>query len=230
MPYSFIPSNEIDRVAWLNNFSARLSEYASSFDLTPAEVARAQDDAKAYAHIVEYCDVMQNYYHMLVEYKRQLFRSPQWIPGVPLAPPPIPAPPPTVDAGIFNRAVHLAAKIRRHFAYTPSAGVDLGIALSGSSTDFDALCPELKITLDNGHPRLRWKKGKADGVAIYVDRDDGNGFVLITYTVKNFYVDTTELTGDAFSANWRYKIRYYVGDDEVGEFSPVLAVKVVRVE
>jgi hypothetical protein len=124
--------------------------------------------------------------------------------------------------------LQLAAKIRRHHAYTDSIGVDLGIVPSGSATDFSTLVPDLALTMENGYPRLRWKKGKADGVAIYVDRQDGNGFVLFDYTVKNFYIDKTELPGDAFRVNWDYKVRYYVGDDEVGLFSAVVQAKVVR--
>jgi hypothetical protein len=37
-----------------------------------------------------------------------------------------------------------------------------------------------------------------------------------------------EVPVNEFTATWDYKARYLVGDDEVGQFSPVISINVIK--
>lgn len=73
---------------------------------------------------------------------------------------------------------------------------------------------------------LKWKKGDSDSVNIYVDGHDNLGFVLLRSTVRN----TAPLAPNTYTATWDYKLRYKIGDDEVGNFSPIISINVLRVQ
>jgi hypothetical protein len=90
------------------------------------------------------------------------------------------------------------------------------------------MLPNLTIRLESGHPLLKWKKGEADGLQLYVDRRDNNGFVPLAKVFRNTYLDVMEVPVNAFTATWDYKARYLIGDDEVGQFSPVISINVIR--
>lgn len=230
MASSFLPRTDADRVAWLVNFNTRIPQYAQQLGLTAADLTIVQHDTTAWSLIVQFNDAIHQYAKVIADIKNQFRNSSQQMAG-PLIPamPALPTLPAGVNSGIFNRITVLATRIRQHAAYTQAMGEDLGIVYPDNSIDFNTLAPELTIRLDAGHPLLHWKKGPADGVAIYVDRRDGNGFVHLADTVKTGYLDTATLPANTFSANWDYKIRYFIGDDEVGLFSAVVSVNVIIV-
>lgn len=230
MSISFLPRADADRVTWLVNFNSRLPQYAQQLGLTAAELAIVQHDTTAFSQVVQFNEAVHQYAKVVSEIKNQYRNASQQVAG-PVLPalPALPAMPAGVNSGIFNRITILASRIRQHAAYTQAMGEDLGIVFPDTSIDFNTLAPELTIRLDAGHPLLHWKKGPADGVAIYVDRRDGNGFVHLIDTVKTAYLDTSGLPANTFSATWDYKIRYFIGDDEVGLFSSVTSVNVIIV-
>src|SRR5690606_37030787 len=100
--------------------------------------------------------------------------------GTPLpvfpATPAVEAPPALVGAGIFKRTAKLVQRIKNSSSYNDSIGQDLGIIASEETMNAFALKPELKVLLDAGRPLIKWKKGKASSLDIYVDRKDGHGF------------------------------------------------------
>ena len=142
--------------------------------------------------------------------------------------PSIGTPPSAVSSGIFNRLVLLVIRIKQSVAYTAAMGQDLGVIPPVQNFDPNAMQPALTLRLEAGFPLLEWKKGESDGVHLYVDRRDGNGFVLLVRTVKTAYIDTQPLPPNTFTASWDYKVRYLIGDDEVGAFSSVLSINVLR--
>lgn len=107
-------------------------------------------------------------------------------------------------------------------------GQDLGIIPYTTVVNPNDMIPNLSIRLDARHPLMKWTKGTSDGVQLYVDRRDNNGFVALSKVFRNTYLDTASLPAAAFTATWDYKARYLIGDDEVGQFSPVLSINVVK--
>jgi hypothetical protein len=226
---SYLPIADADRTVWLNNFSNRLNQYRQTIGLTTAEVNSFVADAAMFAYIVQLNDAMNQYTLALTSTRRTLRTSSQQIPlsGLPSLPN-IGAAPTAVNSGIFNRVTLLVSRIKQHAAYTVAMGQDLGIIAPVVPFTPGTMQPNLSVRLESGFPKLKWTKGEADGVKIYVDRHDNAGFVLIKQTVKNSFLDTTPLPVNTYSVTWDYKAKYLIEDDEVGLFSQVLSINVIR--
>jgi hypothetical protein len=102
--------------------------------------------------------------------------------------------------------------------------------MPGNSFDPDTAKPELTVKVIGGFPEVRYKREKAHGIFLYVDRRDGNGFVLIDKMVLMEYVDRTPLPANTFHVIWEYKARFMVINEEVGEFSETVVVNVLRID
>ncbi len=82
------------------------------------------------------------------------------------------------------------------------------------------------------HPALRgekkifWTKGKASAIEIWVDRNDGNGFVFLVIHTEPNTPDPAPLPPPGTSVVWKYKAIYRYHDEQVGEWSDVLSVVV----
>ncbi|MCB1089281.1 MAG: hypothetical protein KDM63_19750, partial [Verrucomicrobiae bacterium] len=63
-----------------------------------------------------------------------------------------------------------------------------------------------------------------DAIELCVDREDGQGFRLLTIDTTPSYVDTTPIPATA--ARWSYKAIYRVGDARVGQWSAVSTIAV----
>lgn len=229
MSTSYLPVSDADRVVWLNTFSSRIGQYASSLGLTAGEVTGVQNDASMFAYVVQLTEAGHQYWSAIAGLKKSLRSSPQQstAPVLPSSPS-AGTPPAAVRSGIFNRIVLLVARIKQNSVYTTTMGQDLNIIPPVVTVNPNDLLPDLTIRLQSGHPLLKWKKGEADGVQLYVDRRDNAGFVPLAKVFRNNYLDIAEVPVNAFIATWDYKARYLVGDDEVGQFSQVISIQVIR--
>ena len=112
-----------------------------------------------------------------------------------------------------------------HTAYTDAIGRDLGIIGAEIDFDIETLKPEIRVVFDAGKPVIKWKKGPhADGLNIYVDREDGKGFVLLATDMRPDYIDETPLPEGATSVRWTYKAVYVINDKETGQFSDQVVI------
>lgn len=229
MSTSYIPVADADRVVWLNTFSTRIGQYAVALGLLPTEVTSIQRDAQMFSYSVMLQDMAHQYWTATTGLKKQLRSSPQQIaaPALP-AMPAAGIPPAAVNSGIFNRMILLVNRIKQSSAYTPTMGQDLNVIPTVSTVNPNDMIPNLSIRIEAGHPLLKWKKGDADGVQLYVDRRDTNGFVALAKVFRNNYLDVMGIPTGDFTATWDYKARYLIGDDEVGLFSPVISINVLR--
>lgn len=229
MSNSYLPVSDADRVVWLNNFSNRIGQYAPSLGLVTADVTSVQHDAAMYSYAVQLLDGAHQYWTAVSGIKKQLRSSPQQttapvLPAMPSAG----TAPAAVNSGIFNRISLLVARIKQSSVYTVAMGQDLNIIPSAPTVNPNDMIPNLTIRLDAGHPLLKWIKGDADGLQLYVDRRDTNGFVALAKVFRNIYLDTMTISANEFTATWDYKGKYLIGDDEVGQFSPVISINVMR--
>ena len=230
MSTSYLPVSDADRVVWLNNFSSRIGQYASSLGLIASELVSVQRDAAMFSYIVQLHDSGHQYWTALSGLKKQLRSSPQQsaAPAIPSSPA-AGAPPAVVSSGVFNRIVLLVARIKQSSAYSTTMGQDLNVIPPAIVFNPNDMLPNLSIRIESGHPLLKWRKGEADGVQLYVDRRDTNGFVPLAKVFRNTYLDTMPVPANQFTATWDYKARYLIGDDEVGQFSVVISVVVTKV-
>lgn len=231
MSKSYLPGRNAELVTWLNNFSTKMqTQYGSVFGFTAAELTSIKNDAAnvEYAHIGN--ENRKTGAAAGVAFLRTLRSSAtQTSMGQYPALPVQGTPPPAVSSGVLNRIANYVQRIKHHSNYTDAIGQDLGIIAPSSSFNPATMQPELIIKMSAGYPYLKWKRGEADGLHLYVDRRDGNGFVLLAKQIKPEYMDVSPLPQGAVTATWDYKARYIINDDEIGLFSGVVSVNVVRV-
>lgn len=152
----------------------------------------------------------------------------QHIVSVPTLPVLSPAPA-IVPEGMFDRISQLVARIKKSFGYSDNIGEDLGIIPpSSASVDVDTMQPDLQIKLNVGRPRLKWIKGYSDAADVYVDRNDGNGFIFLVRSLKSEFIDTAVLAPSKVFDEWKYKAIYIIGNTPVGLYSNIVTVDVKK--
>jgi len=224
----YIPDTDSGKADLLGNFALKIPIYATALNVTAAQVTSYQDDAAMFRYMVTMQEVVKTFKQDVTSYKNFLRdgeRGPPRSEPVPVFPT-LPAPPTTVNKGIFDRFRRGVANIKSESAYTNAMGEDLGIVGDEQTFNVHNMKPVLKSRLELGHPVILWTKGHADSIDIYVNRNDGAGEVYLVNDTHPDYTDTYPLPTGAGSASWDYRAAYKVGDDQVGHFSDVMKVAV----
>ena len=225
---NYIPGAEAVLLVWLLNFVTKIGGYASTLGLTPAEVTSVTNDYTYFKFVENMLTSYKTMVQNIVAYKNLLMylTSGQVLGGIPVMPD-LGTVPPAVPSGFMNRLFQLVQKIKASPNYTTAIGEDLGIIAPNSPVDIDTLQPLLKVTKDAGKPRIKSKKGVAEGMDLYVDRNDGKGFVFLIRLLKLNYVDTFVLP--LVITEWNYKGMYVINNSNVGLMSAVVAVDVKKI-
>ena len=223
---TFIPDNDIDRLAWLQNFAAKLPTYAAKYGITDAEITDMQNGAKNMAFYMNMQQQLADLIKKITKYRADFVRVNKS--GNEALPPQLPAfaaAPTPVKPGLFKRASSLGIIIKTKMAYTPSDGADLGLTTPKISADTD-VTPKLKARLvGGGKPQIMWQKGLMDGIEIFADRGDGR-FIFLAFDTKPHFTDEHPLPAPNQSAIWNYKAIYRKKDIHVGNWSDVISVVV----
>ncbi len=224
----YLPTTDAAKAIWLNNFTIKATMYANTLGVSATELNTLQKDNAAYQYVI---DILNQYRHAVLNltgYKNMMKHSA----GQPIGPIPVipsfPAPPPSVPEGIFDRVTKLATRMKMSLNYNTAIGTDLGIVSTSTDLDTDTMMPNLHITLNVGRPHIKWTKGQADATDLYVDRNDGLGFVLLGRFTRSEYLDTATLPDDKRFEEWNYKAIFVVADKLVGLYSLVTSVDVKR--
>lgn len=229
MSQTFLPTSDSDRLVWMNNFNSVLPQFATALGLTSDDLQTVSDDTAYFGYIIQYQNDLKQHQQAITQYKKRLRTDSA---QANLGPMPVfipPTPPLEVPGGIFNRLNTLVYNIKHSTGYTAAIGQALNIIPPATVFNPNTTAPEFTVRLDGGHPYLKWKKGIFDAMAIYSDRGDGNGFVFVGHRMKPDFLDVTALPANSYSATWSYKIRGMLGDDEVGLFSEVISINVIKV-
>ena len=221
----FLPKDEPGKRAWLSNFAAKLSTYAATVAVAPAEVAQVQADSLFFGYVYDAHDQHTKTTRDWTAYKSAL-RSGDMLGNLPVAPVAV-VPPPAVPANIFGRASALAVRIKKHPNYTDAMGQDLGIIGAEQVIDYNSLKPVLDLTVQAGHPNIGWTKQGTDGLELLTDRGDGKGFVYLAFDTVPDYLDTAPLPAPGASIVWKYKGIYRESDEQVGQWSDVSSLSVM---
>ncbi|MES2762031.1 MAG: hypothetical protein V4677_07490 [Bacteroidota bacterium] len=226
----FIPFSDYDRVFWLNNFSTKLGTHAANVGVTAAEVTATLKDATMFQYIINLQETHKQTLQNITGYKSLLRHAvgQQHLSATIPALPALAAAPPAVPEGIFDRISKLAARIKASINYTSNIGSDLGIIAPTVVFDPSTMQPVLKVKLDAGRPFIKWTKGESDALDLYVDRNDGNGFVLLGRLMRNEYVDIASLPANKLIDEWNYKAMYVIADQPTGLYSAVVPISVKK--
>lgn len=225
----FIPTGDSDKVVWLNNFTTKMDLYASQLGVTTAELTALQKDNAYFSYLISMMEVYRQNLLNLTSYKNMLKHAvgQQHIGTLPMLPT-LPTAPEAVSEGVFDRISKLVIRIKASLNYTDNIGTDLGVIAPTENVDIATMQPDIKITLEVGKPHLKWKKGYSDALDLYVDRNDGAGFVLIGRLTRNEYLDIVSLPPTKVFDEWQYKGIYVIADTPVGLFSRIASVDVKR--
>ena len=224
----YLPDSDASLVIWIVNFVLKLAGYAATLGISSTEVESVTNDSKFFQFVENMVEAYRTMLQNVVNYKNLLKRQigSQVLGSLPVMPD-LGVAPVAVNAGFINRLSKLVKKIKSSPNYTEVIGRDLGIVGPDSPVDLDALMPVLKINLDAGSPRIKAKKGVADGMDVYVDRNDGKGSVFLIRLIKLNFVDLATLP--ATVKEWKYRGMYVVDNENVGKMSAEVSVMVKTV-
>lgn len=226
MPKSyFLPTNEPGKRAWLNNFAGKMPAYAATVGVTPTEVTGLAADALFFNYVCDMHHLHTQTTRDWTAYKQQAAHG-SALGDLPVTPDPG-TPPPVVPADIFGRDTTLAVRVKNHPNCTDAIAKDLGIIGAEVIIDLNSMKPVLMLSLTAGHPHVGWPKQGMDSLELLVDRNDGKGFVPLTFTTNPDYADLSPLPAASTSAVWKYKGIYRYGDQQVGQWSDVATIGVM---
>jgi len=224
----YLPTQEGERVTWLNNFAAKLPAYAAAFGITAAELSIVAAMALIYSFIINLIAQSRAYTQELTQFKNLLSIAPS---GSTLGTLPVLTPavaPPLTQAGIFTFIGGLVMRIKgtKDF-YTPAIGEDLRII--GDEITFDEA--NFKTTLKGkslpGNNEISFVKSETDGVNVYshpVGSTDPNVWEKLAFDTSSPYNDTRALANAGVPENRKYRARGVINDVEIGQWSDILSL------
>lgn len=224
----YLPRADKDRAIWLKNFSIKLAGHAENVGVLPDEVLGISNDALVAIYALEASEIAKSVASQQIGFKKLMYDGLEGgVISFP-APTPVLTQPVLVKPGIFKRVGKMVQRIKNHQNYNEAIGRDLMIIASDSATDRMTMKPEIGGGLDAHRPIIKWKKGSADSIDIYVDRKDGKGFVFLVNDSTRDYVDTHPLPTGSDTAIWSYKGIFKLKSTQVGEFSNTINITVTR--
>ncbi len=229
MPKSdYLKKKDAELSAQLTTFRLNIGNYPA-LGLTAAQITSQANDALYFAHVLACQDVCSNCSQQWTAWK-DIMRDGG-------APPASGAPgehtfPPTVAPvapGIVARFRALVALVKASPAYNTAIGEALGIeAPEQTGPDFTSFGPQLELVMQGGLVFILWswlgQRAFLSQIEICVDRGDGKGFVFLAADTTPNYLDTTPIP--ATPAKWAYKAIYHLGDQRIGQWSPVVSITV----
>jgi len=225
----YLPRTDAGKLSFLVNFDDKLSTYAATFGIAAGTITSVTDDTAMFKYMVDMQEKFKTFKQDITAYKNLLSEGPGGgatgpVPIIPV----LAAPPTLVRIAIFRRIRELVAQIKANSNYTENIGEDLGIVGDEQTVEINKLKPELKSDIVAGHPVIKWTKGHADALDIFVDRNDGAGFVFLATDSHPDYTDTTPLPQGVESAVWEYQAIYKINDEQVGKYSESIKVTVSK--
>jgi len=229
MSKNYFPASEIELVAWLKNYIAKLATHGPVLGISADDIKSITNDINLLIYNLDRISLVKKDLAELVSFKNNLLYGKS---NVAMGAFPIMSvagtAPAVTTSGMMPRLRRMVKRMKAHTAYTESMGQDLGIIANDINTFAIEIKPKLKGKLTAGKTVLKWIKGGYKAVDIYVDRHDTKGFTLLATALKATYTDNTVLPTGTLAAQWTYKIIYKKDDEQIGEFSDAVTVAVAR--
>ena len=225
MPKSYyLPSDDAGRLAWINNYSAKLPSYSAALGLSSDDVAAVTADAAFFAYALNAQQQIAAYAQQWTTYKNAARDGSGASLGLLPVAPVFGAAPTAVAPGIISRVKAMVARIKPAPGYTDAIGQALQIIGADQIVDVNSMKPVLDVQLDAGQVDINWTKQGMDGIEIQVDR--GTGFVFLAIDTIPNYTDTQPMPAAGQSALWKYKAIYHQTDQRVGQWSDIVSIPV----
>ena len=227
MPKDYIPQNDAGFLQFITAFDTNLPTYAEALGITAAQMASVTADKDYFTYLTGSLEVMRNAGTQWTAWRNLIRDGGSGTTEAEL--PVIPAPSAAVPPGIEPRIRALANQIKASPAYNEAIGKALGIVSEApAAPDLTAVKPALMLKPDGNDVRVQWgwgsNRGPLELCEIHVDRNDGKGFVLLTFDTTPNYVDTAPQP--AAPIQWSYKAIYRAKDRQVGLWSDTVSITV----
>jgi hypothetical protein len=212
----------------LHRFSERISIYAAALGITPVQIAAHEADKEFFTAVFEAVITFRGYAESLTNYKNLLRygNGSEVLGAIPTAPVISATFPALTAASAQKRFADLIKQCTASPNYTLAIGEDLGIEAPVSPFVPGDGKPEIKAFIsDGGQPGFRWKKGKYQGVEIWINT--GTGWKFLDKDFNPDFVDKkTPLPAAGTSAVWKYKAIYLYKGEQAGQWSEELNIPV----
>ena len=225
---NFLPSNDAELDIWLKSFSGKLTQFSTLLAISPAEVTALQADSVMLTYALAQISWFENELAKRYEYKRTFLDAEigATIGAYPVLTAPAVAPA-AVPAGLMRKISNLVKRIKGMPSYTENIGKDLDIITPKSTKSLKSIDkPSFTLSIEGGHPALKWIKRSVEGINIFVDRNDDKGFVMVCGCTRSKFIDLHELP--SVVTNWTYKIIFTKGTSQIGIFSDAAAIAVIN--
>ena len=226
---TWLPLREADRLVWLQNFALKLNVYVGTAGIVAGDVTLVNGYRDMYQWIINRTDQIRTVSQDLTEWKRLLAEGPIGTPigAAPIAPV-YPAVPYLVTpvAGIFPLIIQLAERIRNTAGFTTAIGEDLGIVPPGGGSVLGDPVLEL-VALPDSEVRVKWVKSTADGLLVEGQRAGETTWTVLGTDNNSPYLDARDPLTAGQPEVRRYRGRYVVNDEPVGNYSAVASVTTV---
>ena len=222
----YMPHDDAGKAELLEHLAAILPKYADLLEIKPEDIATLQTDAVNFRQGLQELGDWQSFSQHWTAFKNQLRDDNDGLVEWPVPPMVGTMNRLAVLAGIIPRTCALVARAKTHKKFTTAIGQDLWVIGSTQVNDPTTWKPILNVQIIAGHPVIMWTKGKASGIEIWVDRGDGNGFVLLAVNNQPNTTDSAPLPAPGTSATWRYKAIYRLHDEQAGQWSDVMSISV----
>ena len=222
----FIKRNDEQFGLQLSNFSSKIGNYATLFNLTQVEVDQAEKDAAFFNWVVNSLPKVETYKQNWFNFKRiARVGEGNVVENTVPNPPTFESMPSVVPANIQGRFAKLAKRIKAHQNYTTAIGENLGIeGAEQQRTATENVQPILKAVMSGGKVILEWKKYSYAGIVI--EKDSGNGFTVLDKDINPNFTDNTAMPPQGQSALWRYRAMYFLKDERIGDWSDIVTIAV----
>lgn len=226
MNQSYLPRQEGNKLAWLQNFSSKLETYAAKYDVSDGDISDVQAGIASYVYWVDCAMKQSEYAKKLNLFKNELANGTQGtltLPEVPV----VAVAPPLPEVAVLKRVSSIVAGIKSKPVYAKNDGLDLGIeATESTRVDVSTLKPLISVRIvSGGYPEIQWKKGNNDGIEIQVDRGN-NTWQFLVVDLKPNYTDSSPLPSSGASEVRRYRAIYIDDDNHVGLWSDAIEIAV----
>ncbi len=227
MAGSPVPISETELIPWLTNFSPKLSNYAATLGLLPAEVTATQADIAYVIYLINVrVPAERQSLAATVEYKNFIKEGdaaaplPATLPGT-VAPPAYPAP---ILPGALTRLRKLVQNIKSRPGYTETIGQDLGVISTDEASS--PVAPTLAlVNASAGNVTFNWNKKGWTGVKVQ-GRTNGGGWSDLGVDLFSPFVDTRPLATAGVPESREYRAAYLDGDEQLPGYSQVIQVTV----
>lgn len=225
MAGNYFPRTEGEQVVWLNNFISKLATHLATLGLVAGDLTAITNDVNAFVYMVNWSATYKTRTQDVNDYKRQLLYGPGPIGAFP---PGLTAtvPPTAVAANVLLRLTALVNRIKAAPGYNSAIGEDLGIeGPVAPAIDLGTVKPTFTaLAMPNSEVRLNWVKADFTGVVIEGRRNAEVAWERLGVDTSSPYLDSRDpLTGGIPESRF-YRMRYLLGDDEVGLYSDVIEV------